>query len=139
VPLRTFRYEVLQLGTGGESPSGLALSLFTEGPFGVDLEKSGVLRWGQERCERMSRYQCRVLEWESFEDYAGRPRRVPRRWLGRQLGSGAELEYEAERSTPPRAVLGNGFLFGFDYRGTLRGPAKRAIEGEGYGEQLGRC
>jgi hypothetical protein len=138
VPLRTFRYEVLRLRTGAERQSGLALSLWTEGPFGVELKKSGVLRWEHNPCQPMHRYECRVLEWETFEDYAGRPHRVARRWLGRQIGSGAELEYEAQRSTPPRAVLGNGFLFGFDFRGTLRGPVKRALEGEGYGEQLGR-
>jgi hypothetical protein len=137
VPLRTFRYEVLQLRGETENVNGLGISLWTEGPFGIELKKSGLLRWDQEHSQLMNRYECRVLEWETFDNSAGRPCRVPRRWVGRQIGSRAEFEYEAERSTQPRAVLGNGFLFGFDYRGVLRGSTTRAVEGEGYGEQLG--
>ena len=137
VPLRTFRYEVLQLRSATENVNGLAISLWTEGPFGIELKKSGVLRWNQEHSQLMNRYECQVLDWETFDNYVGRPCRVPRRWVGRQIAGGAEFEYEAEMSTPPRAVLGNGFLFGFDYRGMLTGPTKRAVEGEGYGEQLG--
>ena len=136
VPLRTFRYEVLQLRCETEKPSGLALSLWTEGPFGIELKKSGVLRWNREHSQLMNRYECRVLDWETFDNHAGRPCRVPRRWVGRQKADGTEFEYEAERSTQPRAVFGNGFLFGFDYRGVLRGSTKRALEGEGYAEQL---
>ena len=113
-PLRVFRYEVLRLPEGD-----FAISLWTEGPFGIELKKSGVLRWNQEHSQLMNRYECRVLDWETFDNYAGRPCRVPRRWVGRQIAGGAEFEYEAEMSTPPRAVLGNGFLFGFDYRGIL--------------------
>jgi hypothetical protein len=138
VPLRTFRYEVLQLQARTENTDGLALSLSTEGPLGMELKKSGVLRWGREHSQVMNRYECRVLEWETFENYAGAPCRVPRRWLGRQTGSGVELEYEAQRSTEPRAVLGNGFLSGFDYQGVWKGPVERAVQGEGYSEQLGR-
>jgi hypothetical protein len=137
VPLRTFRYEVLQLRTTAENTGDLAISLWTEGPFGIGLKKSGLLRWDRGHSQLMKRYQCRALEWEVFENHAGKPCRIPRRWHGWQTGSGAEFEYEAQRSTEPRAVLGSGFLFGFDYRGVLRGPATQEFEGEGYGEQLG--
>ena len=138
VPLRSFRYEVLQLRSDDPPGSnGLGISLWTEGPLGLELRKSGVLRWDGEQSQPMDRYECRVLEWETFDNSAGRPRRVPRRWVGRLIGGRIELEYEAERSTPPRAVLGDGFLFGFDYRGTLRGDTNRDLEGEGYGEQMG--
>ena len=94
-------------------------------------------RWGRERTQAMERYQCQVLEWETFENYAGTPCRVPRRWLGQLTGSGAGLEYEAQRSAEPRAVLGNGFLFGFDYQGVWKHTAERALQGEGYAEQMG--
>jgi len=137
LPLRSFRYEVLQLPCESESASGFAISLWTEGPFGMALKQSGLLRWDQGESQRMDRCECRVLEWETFENHAGRPCRVPRRWLARQTGGGAELEYEAQRSSEPRAVLGNGFLLGFDYQGVLRQPAERALEGEGYAEQMG--
>lgn len=137
VPLRSFRYEVLRLASQAGKPDGFAISLWTEGPLGIELKKSGVLRWQPECSRPMNRYRCQVLEWESFDNHAGRPCRVPRRWIGRLTAAGAELEYEAERSTRPRAVLGNGFLFGFDYRGEWRGTSRRTIEGEGYGEQLG--
>lgn len=137
VPLRSFRYEVLQLRSGSGNPDGLALSLWTEGPLGIELKKSGVLRWNQGCSQLMNRTECRVLAWETFDNHAGKPCRMPRRWIGRLIAAGAEFEYEAERSTRPRAVLGNGFLFGFDYRGVLSGPTRRTLEGEGYGEQLG--
>jgi hypothetical protein len=138
MPLKAFRYEVLQLRAGTENADGLAISLWTEGPFGMELKKSGVFRWGQEPSQVMNRYECRVLEWETFENYAGAPCRVPRRWLGRLTGSGVEFEYEAQRRTEPRAVLGNGFLSGFDYQGVWKGPGEQALQGEGYSEQLGR-
>jgi len=136
-PLRSFRYEVLQVRSAAENANGFAISLWTEGPLGMVLKQSGVLRWDQGPSRTMNRCERRVLEWETFDNYAGRPCRVPRRWLARQIGSGAELEYEAQRSTPPRAVLGNGFLYGFDYRGILSGPATQEFEGEGYAEQMG--
>jgi len=151
-PLRTFCYEVLQLRTATEPVDGLAISLATEGPFGIELKKSGVLRWGRGHRQVMDRYERRVLEWETFENHAGTPCRVPRRWLGRLSGSRSSFEYEAQRSTEPRAVLGDGFLFGFDYRGVLRQPAERGLEdeparsrptaeleleGEAYAEQMG--
>jgi hypothetical protein len=152
VPLSSFRYEVLQVRTGTENANGFAISLWTEGPLGVALRQSGVLRWDRGHSQRMNRCERRVLEWETFENHAGTPCRVPRRWLARQVGSGAELEYEAQRSTEPRAVLGNGFLLGFDYRGVLKRPAERTLEndparwrpaveleldGQGYAEQMG--
>jgi hypothetical protein len=180
VPLRTFDYEVLQLRAATEDmegsevsqqqaatedmegsevsqqqatpedTEGLAISLATEGPFGIELKKSGVLRWGRRHRQVMDRYERRVLEWESFENHAGTPCRVPRRWLGRLSGSGTRFEYEAQRGTEPRAVLGDGFLFGFDYRGVLgperavedrnamlERPLERTVEGTGYAEQMG--
>jgi hypothetical protein len=135
VPLRTFDYEVLQLPSAAEIGEGLAISLATEGPFGIELKKSGALRWGRRHLQVMDRYERRVLEWETFENHAGTPCRVPRRWLGRLSGSGTRFEYEAQRGTEPRAVLGDGFLFGFDYRGVLG--QERAVEGTGYAEQMG--
>ena len=78
-----------------------------------------------------------MLEWETFDNYAGAPCRVPRRWLGRQIASGVRFEYEAQRSTEPRALLGNGFLCGFDYQGVWRGAEEEKLEGEGYSEQMG--
>jgi hypothetical protein len=137
VPLRTFGYEVLQLRAATERAEGLAISLATEGPFGIELKKSGVLRWGRRHRQVMDRYERRVLEWETFENHAGTPCRVPRRWLGRLSGSGTSFEYEAQRGTEPRAVLGDGFLFGFDYRGVLKQPAELTVEGAGYAEQMG--
>ena len=137
VPLEVFRYEVLRVPIGAGETDGCAISLRTEGPLGITLKQSGLLRRQQERSRIVTRYECRVLEWETFENYAGNACRVPRRWLGRQIGDGAEFEYEAERSTEPRAVLGNGFLAGFDYQGVWRGTKEERLEGEGYSEQLG--
>jgi hypothetical protein len=137
LPLGVFRYEVLRIPNSTGKSDGFALSLWTEGPFGMKLKQSGLLRRDPERIGIATGYECRVLEWESFDNHAGRACRVPRRWLGRQVGSGAELEYEAQRSTEPRAVLGNGFLCGFDYQGVWRGAAEEKLEGEGYAEQMG--
>ncbi|MBW1685970.1 MAG: hypothetical protein JRS35_13020 [Deltaproteobacteria bacterium] len=137
VPLRVFRYEVLRVPIGAGETGGSAIGLWTEGPFGMKLKQSGLLRRPQERNSIVTRVECRVLEWETFDNYAGRACRVPRRWLGRHIGDGAEFEYEAQRSSEPRAVLGNGFLCAFDYRGVWRGATEEGIEGEGYSEQLG--
>jgi hypothetical protein len=137
VPLEIFRYEVLGLPSGSEKTDGFSLSLWTEGPFGMKLKQSGVLRRDPECSQIVTRYECQVLEWETFDNYAGAACRVPRRWLGRQVGRGTAFEYEAQRSTEPRAVLGNGFLCGFDYRGTWKGPTEEELEGTGYAEQLG--
>jgi hypothetical protein len=137
VPLKVFRYEVLRIPNGTERADGLAVSLWTEGPLGMRLKQSGLLRRDPEGARITTRYECRVLEWETFDNYAGAACRVPRRWLGRQIGSGAGFEYEAQRSTQPRALLGNGFLCGFDYQGVWRGPAEEKLEGEGYSEQMG--
>jgi hypothetical protein len=137
VPLEVFRYEVLRVPSGSERADGLALSLWTEGPFKMKLKQCGVLRRDLERSQIATRYECEVLEWETFGNHAGAACRVPRRWLGRQEGGGTAFEYEAQRSTEPRAVLGNGFLCGFDYRGRWRTAAEEELEGTGYAEQLG--
>jgi hypothetical protein len=137
VPLEVFRYEVLQVPAAAGGPGGFAISLWTEGPFGLELKQAGLLRRHRERDRIATRVERRVLEWERFANHAGRACRVPRRWLGRQIGAGVELEYEAQRSSPPRAVLGNGFLCGFDYQGVWREGAEERFEGEGYSEQLG--
>jgi len=137
VPLKLFRYEVLHVPSEAGETGGFAISLWTEGPFGMELKQSGLLRRQPERSRIVTRVESRVLEWETFENHAGEACRVPRRWLGRQVGAGAEFEYEAQRSSEPRAVLGNGFLCGFDYRGVWRGPAQENLEGEGYAEQMG--
>ena len=137
VPLEVFRYEVLRVPSAAQEADGLAISLWTEGPLGMTLKQSGLFRRDREHGRITTRYECRVLEWESFENDAGTACRVPRRWLGRQIGSGVELEYEAQRSTEPRAVLGNGFLCGFDYQGVSRGLTNEKLEGEGYAEQMG--
>lgn len=136
-PLSVFRYEVLRIPVSTRGEDGLGISLWTEGPFGMALKKAGLLRRAPERRRIATRYECRVLEWEIFENFAGTPCRVPRRWLGCHSGSGVEFEYEAQRSTEPRAVLGNGFLCSFDYRGVWRGQADDDLEGEGYAEQMG--
>ncbi|MDH3212126.1 MAG: hypothetical protein OEM05_06545 [Myxococcales bacterium] len=137
VPLKIFRYEVLRVPSRTEKADGLAISLWTEGPLGMKLKQSGLLRRDPEQSQITTRYECRVLEWEIFDNYAGAPCRVPRRWLGRQIASGARFEYEAQRSTEPRALLGDGFLCGFDYQGVWRGAAAEKLEGEGYSEQMG--
>ncbi len=136
-PLEVFRYEVLRLPIGVGEAGGFAISLWAEGPFGMILKQSGLLRLDGERSRQAPRFECSVLEWETFENYAGAPCRVPRRWLGRLVASGAELEYEAQRATEPRAVLGNGFLYAFDFRAVWRDPAAQQLEGQGYAEQMG--
>ena len=137
VPLAVFRYEVLRIPSTPGQQGGFAVSLWTEGPCGMTLKQSGLLRRDRERRRVANRYECRVLEWDVFGNYAGTACRVPRRWLGRLFGSGVNLEYEAQRSTEPRAVLGNGFLCGFDYQGVSRGDTTDKLEGEGYAEQMG--
>jgi hypothetical protein len=137
VPLKLFRYEVLHVPAGAGETGGFAIALWTEGPFGMELKRSGLLRRHPERSQIVTRVERRVLEWEHLDNYAGKACRMPRRWLVRHVGAGAELEYEAQRSSEPRAVLGNGFLGGFDYRGVWRGRAQEKLEGAGYAEQMG--
>jgi hypothetical protein len=132
LPVNVFRYEVMRLPEAGS-----AISLWTEGPLGMELKNVGLLRPDQKPGWPMERYECEVLEWEAFDNYAGKTCRVPRRWLGRQKGDGREFSYEAERATEPRPIIGNGFIYGFDYQGELTGTAGGKIEGEGYVEQLG--
>jgi hypothetical protein len=134
-PLKVFRYEVLRLPAGD-----FAISLWTEGPWGMELRNVGLVRWGRQPPLFMRRYRCEVLEWEEFDNYAGLPCRVPRRWTGTQLGEPGEFHYEALRSSEPRAVFGEGFLYGFDYQGRFEGtgPPSQHVEGSGYVEHLGR-
>jgi hypothetical protein len=135
LPLRVFRYEVLRFPKGA-----FALSLWTEAPCKMELKNVGLIRWDRQPAHSMKRYECRVLEWDRFHNYAGRQCRVPRRWIGAQYGDAAEFHYEAIRNSEPRAVLGEGFLYGFDYQGRLTSAAAsfEKIEGSGYVEQLGR-
>jgi hypothetical protein len=137
VPLEVFRYEVLRVPAEAEEPGGFAICLWTEGPFGLELKQAGLLRRQLQRGCTAARVEGRVLEWATFDNHAGRPCRVPHRWLGRCIGAGTGFEYEAQRSTEPRAIFGNGFLCGFDYQGVWRGATQERFEGEGYSEQLG--
>ena len=133
-PLRVFRYEVLRLPDGD-----FALSLWTEGPGGLELRNVGLIRWGREPVFFMKHYECEVLAWEVFDNYTGRPCHVPQRWVGTQSGEASEFVYEAERTSEPRNIFGEGFLYGFDYKGRMTGtrvPSKM-VEGSGYVEQLG--
>ena len=104
----------------------------------MELKNIGLIRWDQKRSQFMDRYECKVLEWDIFDNYANIPCRVPRRWIGRQQSNRGEFIYEAEMSTEPRPVLGEGFLYGFDYQGKWNGSSEGKIEGVGYVEQLGR-
>ena len=133
-PLKVFRYEVLSL-----PGQDIAISLWTEGPGKMELRNVGLVRRGKEPILFMKRYECRVLEWETFENYAGVPCRVPRRWIGTQRGNKGEFRYEAERRTEPRPILGQGFLYGFDYQGRVTGTGLPAgdVEGAGYVEHMG--
>lgn len=133
-PLNLFRYEVLRL-PGGD----FAISLWTEGPAGLELKNVGLIRRGKEPALIMKHYECKVLAWEVFDNYAGLPIRVPQRWVGTQRGEAAEFIYEAERTSEPRNIFGEGFLYGFDYQGRMTGarmPSER-VEGSGYVEHLG--
>lgn len=131
LPLRLFRYEVLRLPAGG-----FAISLWTEAPGGFEVKSVGLHRPDRGPSRFMDRYSCQVLEWETLANYAGRPCRVPRRWLGRQQDSRGEFRYEAVRSSEPRPVIGNGFLYAFDFQGEWLGSGEK-VAGEGYVEQLG--
>jgi hypothetical protein len=133
-PLSVFRYEVLRL-PGGD----FALSLWTEGPGGLELKNVGLIRWGREPALFMKHYECEVLDWEVFDNYAGHPCAVPRRWVGTQRGEASEFVYEAERTSEPRNIFGGGFLYGFHYKGRMTGARmpSEMVEGSGYVEHLG--
>jgi len=135
LPLKVFRYEVMRFPEGA-----FAISLWTEGPLRMELRNVGLIRWDKQPPVHMNRYECKVLEWEMFSNYAGKECRVPRRWIGTQHGDRVEFHYEAVRTSLPRAVLGEGFLYGFGFQGRLTGacPSSERIEGTGYVEQLGR-
>lgn len=133
LPLRVFRYEVFSLPAGGQ-----ASTLWTEVPGGVQLVNTGHVRPepgvpGQ----AMHDYACEVLEWETFANYAGEPRRVPRRWRGELHGPGGSFSYEAERKTAPRPVIGDGFMCAFDYEAHGSAVPGGRASGEGYVEQFG--
>jgi len=133
-PLKVFRYEVLGLPGGG-----FALSLRTETLGGLELKNVGVIRQAGESEHFMSRYECEVLAWEVFDNYAGRPIRVPQRWIGTQRGEAGEFVYEAERISEPRNIFGEGFLYAFNYQGRMTGAGlpSKSVEGSGYVEHLG--
>jgi len=63
---------------------------------------------------------------------------VPTHRCGTRQGEAGEFRYEAVRSSEPRTVLGEGFLYAFDYQGQWSGRSEGKMEGEGYVEQLGR-
>lgn len=132
LPLRLFRYEVLRLPA-----AGFAISLWTEGPAGLEMKNQAVHRPDRGPVRVLEHYHCQVLEWETFPNYAGEPRRVPRRWRGRQLGPDGEFHYEAVRVSPPRPIIGDGFLYAVDYQGEGKGVAAGPAAGEGYVEQMG--
>jgi hypothetical protein len=137
-PLRSFRYDVLRL-----RDEGAAIGLWTEGPRGVTLRNAGVVARASELMQ--ASFACRVEACDAFVDHAGRPRRVPRVWSARLEGRDGALSYRATRATEPRPVLGDGFLYAFDYQGEATGrfaesgARARSIEGEGYVEQMGRA
>jgi len=132
LPVKVFRYEVMRIGERGK-----AISLWTEAPPGLTLKNVGLVRRDKSESTFMPGYSCEVLEWDTFENYAGKTCRVPRRWLGKQQSNNAGFQYEAVRTTEPRPVIGNGFIHGFDYQGELTGPKDEKLEGQGYVEQLG--
>jgi len=134
-PLRVFRYEVLRF-----AEDRFAISLRTEGPAGLELKNVGLIRKGRAASPLVGSYDCRVLEWETLPNYEGLPCRVPNRWVGMQNNRGGTLVYEAERNTEPRAILGEGFMYGFAYNGTLKqaGLPPEKLEGSGYVEHIGR-
>ena len=131
LPTSVFRYEVMRL-----SNEDTAISLWTE-QAGLDLRSVGHLRRGVEGSHGLESYGCEVLEWTAHEDWMGRPRRVPRRWLGHQQGAEGSFRYEAQRSSEPRAVMGDGFVSGFVFEGQGTGIFPERCEGPAYVEQFG--
>ena len=134
-PLRVFRYEVLRLPL-----DQLAISLWTEGPARLELKNVGLIRKEKQSPPQVQPYHCQVLEWETFPNYAGLPCRIPNRWVGTQQGKAGTFVYEALRMTEPRPILGEGFMYGFDYQGILNNPGLPVedVKGSGYVEHLGR-
>lgn len=137
-PLSVFRYEVFFF-TGEAGDINTAISLWTEGPFGVKLKRDGILRTGSGEKLCLENIDCRVLEWEEWNNYAGGAYRLPRRWKGKLSGKKGEMTYEAVRKTEPRAVIGEGFLYGFDYEGNWKSSSSQTkkVCGRGYAEHAG--
>jgi hypothetical protein len=129
LPAAVFRYEVLRLGE-----RDTAISLWTESG-GLDVRSVGHLR--RDGGNHALSYGCEVLEWTAHEDHRGRPRRVPRRWLGHQEGPDGSFHYEAQRTTEPRPVISDGFNHSFEFEGQGKGVFPARIEGPGYVEQFG--
>jgi len=132
LPVKVFRYEVLELPDGG-----YAISLWTEAPLGFELKNAGVIRLRNQPNIFMKNYQCRILEYDVFENCTKRNCRVPNRWIGKQKDINNEFVYEAVRTTEPMPIIGDGFMYGFEYQGTMKIAQEKAVKGKGYVEQLG--
>lgn len=132
LPVGVFRYEVMRFDQKGH-----AISLWSEAPLGLRLKNVGLVRPGEENVFFHAGYKCDVLEWEEHENYQGRELRVPAKWRGHHKGEELSFTYEAVRSSEPRAVLGEGLLYAFDFRGEMSGALNKDIKGQGYVEQLG--
>ncbi|OIP31472.1 MAG: hypothetical protein AUK47_22435 [Deltaproteobacteria bacterium CG2_30_63_29] len=144
-PLNRFRYEVLHLPNGVQGAS-----LNAEGPFGAPLRTSGALHWDHDDKLSFECFHHRTAASEAFENYAGVPCQVPLSWSGSMRCAAGRFDYQAERATPARPLLGDGFLYGFEYQGRWhsnpRAP-RRALTppiaelglftDRGYAEQMG--
>ncbi len=133
IPLGIFRYEVLRM-----PENGIAISLWVDAPGGLEMATAAVQRFGAETERIVGAYQCEVLEWETLPNRAGDLRRLPIRWRGVQQFDEGTFKYETERITPPRPIMGDGFLHTFAWRGEGTGVIGGSAEGTGYVEQMGR-
>ncbi len=129
-PLGLFRYEVLRL-----PDDGVAITLWSEGPGGVTLRNVGLVR--RHGVTLQMRYASRVDEEARFLNYAGEGRRVPGHWTGKLMSPRGTLRYRATRAGTPQPVLGDGFLYAFDYQAEGTGDLAASFSGDGYVEQLG--
>ncbi len=130
-PMRSFRYEVLHLPEGGQ-----LLALGVRGPLGARVVARAVHRISRDARARLGRVRWEILESSVTPNHAGAPRHQPSRWRATLDFGDTTFTYEAEADSPPRAVLGDGFLQSFSWRRVdARGPG---TAGRGYAEQLGR-